>query len=235
MVQPFIGTDILRSEFWQAINTICRGAVDDLAWFGEFTKKNVVRGTADELREQAGYEPSMFGTPQPNSPDEVLNGIPIRHDLIARWRRKWHLDGAQERNWVTRMVIVTVAWWVIHEEDLRNKEMTIGINRGDSPKLTVPSLAIETTGLETWNDFERRATAAFRSALADYKDAMKEYGKFKRNLERDAQWLVAHQVTGLSWNDISASERLNPMGHDYDNIRKAAARLAKALPLSLRT
>ena len=94
---------------------------------------------------------------------------------------------------------------------------------------------IRTEESETWPEFHARATKAFRNSLGEYKEILKDPGEFKTKISRDARWLAANRVKGLSWAMITDSPELNPAVDecfDADSIRMAANRLAKFLPLT---
>jgi len=235
MALSFMTPETLRAFFWSRVGDVCGEAVEDLAAFANFTREGIFKCTPDKLVESYGFDPEMADYPEPPKDHEAVHGVPFRFDLVTRWQEKWNLDGEAEKKWVEIAVIGTVMYWAVDQSAFQERRMVMGADQTPFPSLQIPPLEIDPSFSESWNEFEKRATLVFRDALSEYKDAVKEQGMFKRNIDRDARWLVMHQVGGSSWKDVADMDELNPDDYDYDSIRKAATRLADALPLTLRT
>ncbi len=231
MPNHFVTRNVARGRFWEAIHYVCPEAFEDLASLADDYMAYVedVMATDQSKREiiEEDYD-------DPDSARIVDWGYE-NLGTIFRWQQRWNLAGNKERRWVANIAITNLAAWGYEPDLRRQRGLFVVVLPATCPVFQLPDLEIEQQ--EDWTEFRQRAEQVFKKTLAEYREAVKDVGAFQQNIQRDARWLIASQVKGLSWKEIADSEDLNPElpePYGYDSIRKAASNFAKLIRYNMR-
>jgi len=231
MPNLFITRDVARGYFWEAIPKVCPEAFEDLASLvDDYLTYLENEMTTDQTKREI-VEEETEGNQRPI----VVDGGYEEEGTILDWQQRWNLAGREERSWVSMLATTNLALWA-GDSDFHRQRRLIVIWPETRPVFELPSLIIDEH--ENWQEFGHRAKQIFSQTLAEYKEAVRDVGAFQRNTRRNARWLVAHQVSGLSWSEVPYSQDpdfTDPVAADYTNVQRAANRLAAILPLTPRT
>jgi len=231
MPNLFITRDAARGYFWEAIPKVHPEAFEDLAsivddYLAYLENEKTTDQTTREIVEEEA---------------EGSEGLIVVHwgyeekGTILDWQRRWNLAGREERSWVSMLAMSNLALWA-GDSDSHQQRRLIAICPDTRPVFELPYLTIDEH--ENWQEFGHRATQIFSQTLAEYKDAVKDVGAFQRNTRRDARWLAAHQVAGLSWHQVAETQDHDTDDsdqRDHSSVQRAANRFAAYLPLTPRT
>lgn len=151
-------------------------------------------------------------------------------------KKNWNLAGREERSWISLLAITNLSMWASFPDFHQRRGIVAAIPDTPRPVLQLPDLEIDQH--ETWPEFRDRAKQMFKETLAEYREAVKDVGAFQQNIRRDARWLAAHQVAGLSWHQVAETQDHDTDDsdqRDHSSVQRAANRFAAILPLTPRT